>query len=459
MDKLDGSMVHAAMVMGKCRLMTRAGITDTSLMAEELCATPGFIKACTDIIETGVTPIFEFTAPSNRIVIRYEEPKLTLIGARFINTGGYLSYKGLDLFARHIGVDRVSAMETQWGECAAFLSHVRELKGQEGYVLMFDPDFEHEPLRQLMKCKGEEYILKHRAKDSTVYEKNVLALILMGEIDDVLPLLSEEDQEHIVTYRNAVEEQMRNIALQIASLLEKARHVDRKTFAVEVLKDVPRDIRTIAFAALDSQNPMQEVLNFMRGRTGSQTSVDAMRSLIGTCYTVNIFFAADHHFGHAKMITSPFYRDDGSLLRPGFKTVEEMDEFMISQHNARVNDVDHVYFLGDVTMDWQNFTKNIARRLKGKKRLCIGNHDSLKGTSLMDYFEKVMYWRHFKEEGIVAAHMPVHTEEFEDGRYTRCVHGHLHYKTLKDPRYACVSMEMTNYAPVHFDELSTYFGK
>lgn len=51
------------------------------------------------------------------------------------------------------------------------------------------------------------------------------------------------------------------------------------------------------------------------------------------------YFIADTHFGHANVIR---FCD-----RP-FKDVNEMDSVMMANWNARVDDCDHIYIIGDM---------------------------------------------------------------------------------------------------------------
>ena len=44
-----------------------------------------------------------------------------------------------------------------------------------------------------------------------------------------------------------------------------------------------------------------------------------------------VFLISDYHFGHANILK--FLRGDGSLLRPGFDNVEQMNEFMAEETN------------------------------------------------------------------------------------------------------------------------------
>ena len=78
-----------------------------------------------------------------------------------------------------------------------------------------------------------------------------------------------------------------------------------------------------------------------------------------------IYFTADTHFGHENVIR---FCD-----RP-FSSANEMDEAMIANWNARVKGDDTVYVLGDMFFRSTN-AETILQRLKGKKRLIVGNHD------------------------------------------------------------------------------------
>ncbi len=79
-----------------------------------------------------------------------------------------------------------------------------------------------------------------------------------------------------------------------------------------------------------------------------------------------IFFTADTHFGHANIL---------KLCNRPFNTIEEMNETMICKWNSRVSGNDTVYIVGDMFFRCSD-AETILKRLKGKKRLIIGNHDS-----------------------------------------------------------------------------------
>ena len=91
-EKRDGSMLHPMIVDGYVRWMTKMGITDVSMLAEEYIAKNTKYKAFAIwCITEGLTPIFEWTSPNNKIVLAYEKDELTLLSVRENVSGKYLN--------------------------------------------------------------------------------------------------------------------------------------------------------------------------------------------------------------------------------------------------------------------------------------------------------------------------------------------------------------------------------
>ena len=172
---------------------------------------------------------------------------------------------------------------------------------------------------------------------------------------------------------------------------------------------------------------------------------------------------SDTHFGHEKTCTV-FKREDGSPLRP-FASAEEMDEFMIRAWNDRVRPNDKVYHLGDVVIN-RKFL-HVLGRLNGDKVLIRGNHDIFRLEDYTQYFRDVRGYD--VKNGMILSHIPVHVESL--GRFGVNIHGHLHanrvmrirgvdvksgellYSNEIDPRYHCVCVEQTDFAPISLEEV------
>lgn len=162
-----------------------------------------------------------------------------------------------------------------------------------------------------------------------------------------------------------------------------------------------------------------------------------------------IWVIADTHF------------DDPNVIRWGkrpFKSIREMNETMIENWNRNVKDGDIVWHLGDVFNNSHHNENDysIISRLKGIKKLIKGNHDYY--IPYRDYgFSSVIDG--LIQSNLLFKHIPAHTTEIQEDCLSGNVHGHLHSKKSNyDPRiYKCVSVELTNYTPIHLAEIIKHF--
>jgi len=176
----------------------------------------------------------------------------------------------------------------------------------------------------------------------------------------------------------------------------------------------------------------------------------------------NRFVISDTHFGHTN-IWAKFKRPDGKPTRP-FTSNEEMDEAMVERWNAKVGPHDVVYHLGDVVINKKSL--HHVSRLNGKKRLVRGNHDIFKDQEYRDVGFDSLYGVRVFVDQFILSHIPLHPDCVTD-RFKVNVHGHLHTNEVMrqmevpemrhmqepDPRYLCVSVEHTDYAPLSFEEV------
>ncbi len=166
-----------------------------------------------------------------------------------------------------------------------------------------------------------------------------------------------------------------------------------------------------------------------------------------------IWYIADPHFGHENIIR---------LCSRPFASVREMNESLVSAWNGRVGGSDTVWILGDLFYRCDN-PEAILWRLKGKKRLILGNHDS-SWTDLVDlslFFESVDTLAEVSdgERGLTLCHYPLLTWRYESR--TWMIHGHIHNDTNADfwplirarERVLNAAVEINGYRPVTFEEL------
>lgn len=276
MDKLDGSMIHPAIVDGEVVFMTRMGRTDVARKAERHL-TPTLERELRIAIEGGCTPIFEWTAPDNRIVVRYEESKLTLLAARWNHTGAYLDLEWLRRYADELGVYLVGCHAPRHTNALDFLAYARAIQGAEGFVVRFDDGL-------WVKAKGEDYVLKHRAKDGIGLEKNLLALIMAGGLDDVLPLLDEADAAAARQYAQDVDVGSATTAAALKRLVASNDNLSQKEFALSVVPTLKPELRSVAFMVRRGMDAREVIRARIAANTSSQAAVDENRILHGATW-------------------------------------------------------------------------------------------------------------------------------------------------------------------------------
>lgn len=135
-----------------------------------------------------------------------------------------------------------------------------------------------------------------------------------------------------------------------------------------------------------------------------------------------IYFTADTHFYHGNVLQYEH--------RP-FQTVEEMDESLIQNWNAKVSPDDDIYILGDFTLKGPTLANSLLERLQGRKYLIRGNHDGFADREsfrrdafvwVRDYFELSWQGRCF-----VLCHYPLLSwNGMHRGAFH--LHGHQHNK-------------------------------
>lgn len=164
------------------------------------------------------------------------------------------------------------------------------------------------------------------------------------------------------------------------------------------------------------------------------------------------WFTADCHFGHEGIIRS--------CERP-FCSVEQMNETLLKNWNAKVQKTDVVYVLGDFV--WGKKYLPILDQLHGKFSLIIGNHDE----SLLAKYKKhpkIIEVEYFKilrlnKKKYTLCHYPMFTWPNRISNRSFHLFGHVHqaYKTANHHRSLNVGVDLWNFAPVSLEEIDLYF--
>lgn len=165
------------------------------------------------------------------------------------------------------------------------------------------------------------------------------------------------------------------------------------------------------------------------------------------------YYIADTHFGHENIL---------HMCRRPFGTIEEMNEALIAAWNERATGNDTVFILGDLFFRCAD-PEAILKRLKGKKRLIVGNHDSswMDRVDLNKYFVSVDNLLEFADgvHGMTLCHYPLLTWKHKLRTYM--IHGHIHNDTTSDyfpliaarERVLNAGVDINGFRPVTFEEL------
>lgn len=160
----------------------------------------------------------------------------------------------------------------------------------------------------------------------------------------------------------------------------------------------------------------------------------------------DIWVVSDWHFNHTNILN--FMDKNGNKFRGDlFNSAGEMNEIMIQNHNSLVKDGDIVYHLGDCYFGPQKEANEILHRLKGSKRLILGNHDDAKDSVLHQNFQKILVWRVFKEFDCVLTHVPLHETSINE-KVSVNVHGHIHQNKSPTNYHINACVEWLDYKPV-----------
>lgn len=250
-EKIDGSMVHTVVVNNTAGFMTRSGASEQSRMCERGHLSQLAKLSIHELNRSGLTAIMEWTSPRNQVVVYHDVDALTLLAIRENVSGAYVSLldrRVTDLpWLRNLRRPRVLASNA-YGDWHGLARHTEGLIDAEGFVIWFTDGLEP----RAVKVKAPWYVMRHRARDELVYEKNVLGLILTNGLDDVLPLVSPSQASRLRIYATKVQDWLAGLVALINMKTRgvKTGRMTRKELALRST-DSHRLLRAAMFSSLD----------------------------------------------------------------------------------------------------------------------------------------------------------------------------------------------------------------
>lgn len=288
LEKLDGSMLTPLVVNGGIRMATKLGLTEISRPVDEWVADhDNYQRFMREMVDSGLTPIFEWCSRKQRIIIDYPTDRLVLTAVRDNETGEYFKYSEMLELAHRFKLDLVRTREFQVDDVERFLNETRQLEGEEGHVVRFETG-------HMVKVKADQYVMLHRTTDNFKFEKDVIRIILSESLDDVKPLLNPDLVSRADAFGRDMFKNMRQLAARIyRDVRADYDNMDgsKKQFAAKVLANQSiKDMVHVYFQvwdriALNGDVEVDEVTgliaNLVGKNTSSQTKVNEVRHFFG----------------------------------------------------------------------------------------------------------------------------------------------------------------------------------
>ena len=292
LSKVDGSMVHPIVTNKGIIWMTKMGITDVAnlvpkyidlLPSDKAMSLRRFIYDCH---ESNNTPIFEFCSRQSRVVIDHPKDKLILIAIRHLYSGAYVPYEAMQRIAfTNTMLDVVRQEYDHIDDLKKFQDDSLQEEGIEGYVIRFNSG-------EMLKQKTEWYLAIHRAKDAILYEKNVIAMLLDENLDDIKANLLVDDRHRLEKFEDHFKKDLMNniksIYWEFCSFVEICNK-DKREFAINHAPNISQKMmKSIIFSMWDHIGEGYDrnielltilVKSLILKYTSSSTKVDQVRWL------------------------------------------------------------------------------------------------------------------------------------------------------------------------------------
>ena len=221
--KLDGSMLTPVLINNKIFWKTKKSFySSVAIKVQKWFLDNGeplkdFILT---MLQNNITPIYEFIAPDNRIVVEYSETQLYLLELRDNYTGGYKS-------------PPTTPFKNEFKDCFDLLNGVVHQEGIEGYVLRIGDEF--------YKVKTKWYLDRHHLL-SKFSVRAITDMVLDETIDDVLggmvQLGLENKTLEIRKYHKEITDFMLSLVTKVREIFSRIdTSLTQKEFAELVLRE------------------------------------------------------------------------------------------------------------------------------------------------------------------------------------------------------------------------------
>ncbi len=244
MIKRDGSVISGTNVNGKMVMKSKKAFDNQQAQSamEYVNANQKYQKFHDWCIQSNVTPIYEWTAPDNRVVVMYDQPSLTLLHVRHNNSGAYFTLSEIKEVAHDIPlVEEVVDFEIQ-----QYLQLAKTIEGIEGWVIQFANG-------DMVKLKTQWYMDRHRIM-TNVRTRDIAQAVLDETVDDLKAKMYSEnlDASPIIEIEKDVVEKMNTIKIELDGITNSLHGMERKEIALKYNK---HEMFSLIMASVSGKQP------------------------------------------------------------------------------------------------------------------------------------------------------------------------------------------------------------
>lgn len=253
MDKVDGSLISTWIDHeGELQFKSKTSLhSDQVQMAWNVVNTdkwidntgvydnkPMFAALLKESTETGWTVNLEYIGPDNRIVIGYERQELRVLNFRSRETGEYL-FPDAD-----IPEDPFCGWSAEQYDTRDYdLAKLDSTQGIEGVVVVLKSG-------EWFKLKTPWYQALHKTKDSINSTRKLFECVISEASDDLKAMFFDDPTAiKLITDMEArVGPKFNAVIAMVDKYHDDNKALDRKTYAIQGQKDLPREIFSLAMS-------------------------------------------------------------------------------------------------------------------------------------------------------------------------------------------------------------------
>lgn len=273
--KLDGSMMGAFVRRNEVLFHTRGGLSPHSLAARN-AAHDGHMALVREAFDSGLTPIFEFTSPANRIIIPYARESLTLLALRGRQSGTYDRAEAARMARKH-GVAFAEVLEeglSGLGEVTSALAEIGQRTDIEGVILGFDDGHR-------LKSKTADYLRRHKVLANIHQEKYVYLCYLGNVLDDTAAALGGMRGRALTEFIARIENRIEMICREVTDAASDLRDLPPKDRARKIKAAYQGATQAAAFAAVAGHDPRLRIHEIMFRRVHVPEKREALKDELG----------------------------------------------------------------------------------------------------------------------------------------------------------------------------------